>query len=179
MIGMLTEIPVRDRCMARPTESDDLSEPDLYWAGHSGWATLPGAVVGIGISVVVMLAAPSIGNLADLTPSTTALIRFWLVLTGWAVAGVVWAYRGASFVYRLTPGHLYVDFGMLYRPVPAFRLADVTSVECWAWRLRRVFGVGSVIVQSSGRDPVRMGGIFRPDRFADVIRRAAKEARSQ
>jgi len=164
--------------MALPPEADDPSEPDLYWAGHSGWAMLPGVVIGAGLSAIVMLAAPSVGNLVDLAPNTTALIRFWLVLVGWIAAGLVWAYRGASFVYRLTPRHLYVDFGSLYRPLPPVALVDVTDVECWAWRLRRVFGVGSVVVRVSGRSPLRMSGIFRPIRFATAIRRAIKEARN-
>ena len=165
--------------MARPTESDDPAEPDLYWAGHSGWAMLPGLVIGVAVSAVVMLAAPSVGDLVSLAPDTTAFIRFWIVLIGWVSAGLIWAYRGASFVYRLTPRHLYVEFGRLYRPVRPIRLADVTGVECRAWTLRRLFGVGAVIVRAEGRPPVRMGGVFRPHQFAQAIRRAVEEARGR
>ena len=162
--------------MARPTERDDPAEPDLYWAGHSGWAMLPGLVVGVAASAAVMLAAPPVGDLVDLAPDTTAFIRFWLVLIGWAAAGLVWAYRGASYVYRLTPRHLFVEFGMLRRPVPPIPLTSVTGVECRAWTLRRLFGVGAVVVRAEGRPPVRLSGVFRPDRFAQAIRRAASEA---
>jgi hypothetical protein len=145
--------------MARPTEPDDPAEPDLYWAGHSGWAMLPGLVIGVAGSAVVMLAAPSVGNLADLSPDTTAFLRFWLVFIGWIAAGLVWAYRGASFVYRLT-----------------VRLADVTAVECRAWSLRRLFGVGAVVVRARSRPPLYLGGVFRPHQFAQAIRRAVQEA---
>lgn len=165
--------------MARPTEPDDPAEPDLYWAGHSGWAMMPGLVIGIALSAIVMLAAPSVGDLVDLSPDTTAFLRFWLVLIGWIVAGLVWAYRGASFVYRLTPRHLFVEFGRLYRPIPPIRLADVTAVECRAWSLRRLFGVGAVVVRAHSRPPLYLGGVFRPQQFALAIRRAVKGARGE
>jgi hypothetical protein len=165
--------------MARPTDPDDPSEPDLYWAGHSGFAMLPGAVVGAALSAVVMLAAPSVGGLANLAPDTTAFIRFWLILLGWAAAGLVWAYRGASYVYRLTPRHLFVEYGMLRPPTPPIPLRDVTDVEQRAWLLRRLFGVGAVIVRAAGRPPVRLRGVFRPERLEAAIRKAVKEARAE
>lgn len=165
--------------MARPPEPDDPAEPDLYWAGHSGFAMLPGAVVGAVLSAVVMLAAPSVGDLVDLSPDTTAFIRFWLVLLGWAAAGLVWAYRGASYVYRLTPRHLFVEFGMLHRPVTPIPLANVTAIEQRAWTLRRLFGVGAVVVRAEGRAAIRLSGVFRPGRFAQAIRRAVKEAKGE
>jgi hypothetical protein len=68
---------------------------------------------------------------------------------------------------------------MLHRPVPPIPLAVVTDVECRAWTLRRLFGVGAVIVRAEGRPPVRMTGVFRPHRFAHAVRRAAKEARAE
>jgi membrane protein YdbS with pleckstrin-like domain len=161
--------------MALPTDSADPAEPDLYWAGHSGWAMLPGLVVGVVLSAVVMLGLTSVGDWVDLDPETTAFIRFWVVLLGWIVAGVVWAYRGASFVYRLTPRHLFIDFGMLFRPVAPIPLTDIEEIEWRAWALRRLFGVGSLILRVRGRPPVRLRGIFRPQQFLAAIRRATKK----
>jgi uncharacterized membrane protein YdbT with pleckstrin-like domain len=163
--------------MAPPKDPPDPAEPDLYWAGHSGWAMMPGVVVGALASAVVMLGLPRLGEWVNLPDRWTVVLRFWLVLSGWITAGVVWAYRGASFVYRLTPSRLYVDFGMLYPPVPPIPLDRVTGVECRAWALRRLFGVGAVIVRVDGRPPVRLRGIFRPDRLARAIEQAAAKAR--
>jgi uncharacterized membrane protein YdbT with pleckstrin-like domain len=165
--------------MAKPTAADDPAEPDLYWAGHSGFAMLPGAVVGAAVSAVVMLAAPSVGSLVDLSRDTTAFVRFWLVLLGWAAAGLVWAYRGASYVYRLTPRHLVVEYGMFHRPVAPIPLIDVTAVDQRAWVLRRLFGVGAVVVRADGRAPVRLSGVFRPERLAQAIRKAVREAKGE
>jgi membrane protein YdbS with pleckstrin-like domain len=138
---------------------------------------LPGLVVGAAISAVIMLGASPIAGWFDWPKDWTALIRFWLILAGWLVAGVIWTYRAASFVYRLTPRGLHVDFGMMYRPVPVVPLKEVTDVECRAWVLRRLFGVGSVIVRTGKGSDVRMRGILHPERFADAIRAAVAKAR--
>jgi membrane protein YdbS with pleckstrin-like domain len=158
-------------------EPPDPAEPDLYWAGHSGWAMLPGFVLGVLASAAVMLSAPPIGKWVNMPPDWTAFLRFWLVLLGWIAAGIVWLYRGASFVYRLTPLRLYADFGMVYPPTPPIPLVEIVEIECRSWSLRRWFRVGSVIVRTQGRPPVRLRGIFRPDRFADAIRAAVRAAK--
>jgi len=161
------------------SDPPDPAEPDLYWAGHSGWAMLPTLVVGLILSAIIMLGAPPLGNLIGLPSDWTAFLTFWLVLLGWIGAAIDWSYRGAAFVYRLTPRRLYADFGMLYRPVPPIPLSEVISVEHRAWALRRLFGVGSVIVHARGRPPLRLRGIFRPVRFADAIRAAVLEAQAE
>jgi hypothetical protein len=163
--------------MATRPEAPDPAEADLYWAGHSGWAMMPGAVLGGVVSVIVLFGLPRLGDWLDLPEEWTAFVRFWVVLISWIAAGLVWAYRGASFVYRLTPVRLYADFGMLYRPVPPIELAKVTGIEQRAWALRRAFGVGAIVVRSDGRPPVRLRGIYRPDQFADAIRSAVEKAR--
>jgi hypothetical protein len=45
--------------------------------------------------------------------------------------------------------------------------------------LRRLFGVGSVIVHARGRPPLRLRGIFRPERFAEAIRAAVRQAQAE
>jgi hypothetical protein len=165
--------------MVSPIEPPDPAEPDLYWSGYSGFATLPGAVVGVLASAVIMLGAPPLGDWFDLPEDWTAFVRFWLILLGWLSASVVWVYRAAGFVYRLTPSRLFVDYGMLYLPVPPIPLATVTGVECRAWALRRLFGVGTVVVRVEGRTPIRLHGIFRPERFAAAIREAIEMTKGQ
>jgi hypothetical protein len=164
--------------MAPEPDFPDPSEPDLYWSGHSGFAMLPGVVVGALASAVVMLGLSPFGELVNLPEDWTAVLRFWLVLLGWVAAGLVWSYRGAAFVYRLTPSHLYADFGILYRPIPSTPIAIITKVEGGAWALRRLFRVGSVTVYAEGREPLRMSGIFRPELFADAIRAAVEKAQA-
>ena len=169
----------RTPAMAESNEPRDPAQPDLYWSGHSGWAMLPGLVIGGATSALVMLAAPPIGDWVELREDWTAFIRFWLVLIGWIAAGLVWAYRGGSYVYRLTPTHLHADFGMLYRPVQPIALGEITTIECRAWALRRLFGVGVVIVRAKDHKPLRMPGIFRPDQFAEAIRLAKANSTSK
>ena len=158
--------------MSPPTEPPDPGQPDLYWAGVSGWAMLPGVIVGGAVSAAVMLGGPSVGTLLGLPADWTAFVLFWLTVAAWIAIGLTWTYRGASYVYRLTPERLYLDYGALFRPVPPVELRAVEAVAVRAWALRRLFGVGAVIVHVAGRPPVRMRGIFRPHEFADAIRAA-------
>ncbi len=151
----------------------DPSEPDLYWSGHSGWATLPSIVIGIVISATLMLGAEYLSEWTQLHDEWAAFAAFWMILFCWAGMAIVWTYRSASFVYRLTPKTLYSDFGMLYGPTPPIPLASITDVACRASALRRMFGVGSVMVVSEGRAPLRLRGIFQPERFAEAILKAA------
>ncbi|HVK13663.1 MAG TPA: PH domain-containing protein [Gemmataceae bacterium] len=162
--------------MASPTEPPDPGQPDLYWAGVSGWAMLPGVIVAGAVSAVAMLGGPPLGAFVGLPADWTAFVLFWVTVVFWIGIGLTWIYRGASYVYRLTPGRLYLDFGMLYRPTPPVELDRVEAVEVRAWALRRLFGVGSVIVHTAGGRPIRMRGIFRPHEFADAIRAAIKKA---
>jgi hypothetical protein len=162
--------------MAKPTIPPDPAEPDLYWAGHSGWAMIPGLVIGAVVSVIVLFGLPPIGDWIGLPYDWTAFLLFWITFFCWVAAGIVWAYRGSSFVYRLTPRRLYVDFGALYPPVTPIDLSGVTGVECRAWALRRLFGVGAIIVRAEDRPPVRLRGIFRPERFAEAIGEAVQKA---
>ena len=157
----------------------DPSEPDLYWSGHSGFAMLPGMVIGVLLSAAFMFGALPLAEWLDLPEDWTVFVRFWLILLGWTAAGLVWVYRAASFVYRLTPTRLYIDFGMLYRPTSPIELSKVTSVVCRAWVLRRLFRVGSIIIHSKDRAPVRLRGLFRPELFASAIESAVDAARGK
>ena len=82
--------------MALPTEPPDPGQPDLYWAGVSGWAMLPGARVGETISAVAMLAGPWLGSLIRLPADWTAFVLFWVTVVAWITAGLVWTYRGPA-----------------------------------------------------------------------------------
>lgn len=154
----------------------DPSEPDLLWSGHSGWATLPSIVIGALASVAFMFGAKYLSEWTLLHDDWAAFAAFWVILLCWAGMAIVWTYRSASFVYRLTPKTLYADFGMFYRPTPSIPLASINSVTCRAWAFRRLFGVGSVLIYSEGRKPLRLRGIFQPERFAEAILKAAGKA---
>jgi membrane protein YdbS with pleckstrin-like domain len=164
--------------MTDPSNAPDPSETDLYWSGQSGFAMLPGLVIGVLASAIVMLGLPPLGQWIHLPEDWIAVVRFWLVLVGWVALGLIWSYRGAAFVYRLTSAHLFLDFGIFFRPTPPISLASVTKIECRAWALRRLFHVGSVIVYARGRKPVRLRGIFQPQLFAQAIEIAVAKAQS-
>lgn len=158
--------------------STDPAEPDLYWAGPSGWAMIPGALLGGVLSAVLMFGGPPVAARIGMDADWGTFLWFWVAIAGWAAAGLVWAYRGACFVYRLTPRHLYTDFGPLYRPMAPVELRAVTAVECPVGPLRRLLNVGPVVVRVGDR-PLRLPGVFRPDAFAQAIRDAGRRARGE
>lgn len=165
--------------MPEPTSTvDDPSEADLYWAGASGWAMLPGLVVGSVLSAIGMFGLPPLGAYVGLPVDWSAFVLFWLAMLGWASLGLMWAYRGSSLVYRLTSKHLFIDYGRFYRPTPPVPLGEIRSITVRAWALRRLFGVGAVTVHCDGRD-VRMRGIFRPEKFAEAIQSAINRLRAE
>src|SRR5262249_28250619 len=168
--------PAEVRMAASPGPPDP-AQPDLYWSGPSGWAMIPGVLIGGAVSLIVLFGLPPIGRWVGLPPDWTSFLLFWLTLFGWIALGLVWAYRGASFVYRLTPSHLYVDFGMLYRPVAPIELAQVVGARGGAWGRGGVCGVGWLMVRGEARPPLWLRAIFRPERFAAVIRDAVAKAR--
>jgi hypothetical protein len=126
-----------------------------------------------------MFGALPLAEWLNLREDWTVFVRFWVILIGWIAAGVYWVYRASSFVYRLTPLYLHVDFGLLYGPVAPIPLTSVIGVECRAWVLRRLFRVGSVIIHIDGGSPVRLRGIFRPDKFCDAIQAAVAKAKGK
>ena len=87
-VGILNPAP-RDRTRhvsALPTEPPDSGQPDLYWAGVSGWAMLPAALVGGAVSAVAMLAGPRLGSLVGLPADWTTFVLFWLTVAAWITA---------------------------------------------------------------------------------------------
>ena len=156
----------------------DPSEPELYWAGPSGWATVPGILVGGAISAVAMIFLPPLGEWISLPADWTAFAVFWLVVATWVVVGLLWIYRGACFVYRLTSQHLFLDFGWLYRPTAPIKVGHIKEVQVRAWALRRLFAVGAVVIVVDGRVTMRLRSIFRPEEFADAIRKAVEAAKA-
>jgi uncharacterized membrane protein YdbT with pleckstrin-like domain len=150
---------------------------DLYWAGPSGWATVPGILVGGAVSAVAMIVMPPLGEWVRLPADWTAFVVFWLVILVWAFVGLVWIYRGACFVYRLTPSHIFLDFGWLYRPTAAIALDRIETVKIRAWLLRRLFHVGAVVIIHDGQS-TRLRSVFRPELFADAIRAAIQQMKA-
>lgn len=158
--------------MTTETRSNDPALADLYWAGPSGYAVLPTVIIGGVLSPVVLLGMRPLSGWFNLSEEGTSFLHFGTILVPWLIAGAIWTYRSASFVYRLTPTHLHVDYGMLFRPFPPIAMAEIVAVTATRWQ--RWLRFGTVIVNLRGRPRLKLRHVHRPELFAAAIARQAK-----
>jgi len=155
----------------------DPSQPDLAWHGYSGWAMLPSFVVCLLASTVLLTAGWFFDDARSVIDQLGSLAVFALTWAIWIVQLIRWLYRGSTYVYRLTPRHIYLDLGFLYPPEPPVEVAKITDVEWGANLLGRWFGVGWVTVCEDNRERITMAGIHRPAALAEQVEAAVKRAR--
>lgn len=158
--------------------NSDPSESDLAWRGYSGWAMLPSFTVCILLSVVLLTSRWFIEDVRGIGEKIGSLVFFWITWAIWGIQILRWLYRGASYVYRLTPKHLFIDRGFLHSPELPIALASVTRVEVGSNLLARFFNAGWVCVFVERREPVCMSGLLFPEQFAREIEAAIKNARA-
>jgi membrane protein YdbS with pleckstrin-like domain len=155
--------------------SADPSHRDLAWRGYSGWAMLPSFTVCVLLSLALLTGSWFFEDMRGIGQEVGMLIFFAATMVIWVAQLFRWLYRGATYIYRLTPASLFVDRGFLYRPEAAVELGDITSVHWGSNALNRFFGVGWVVLSFATREPVTLTGILRPAAFAEEIQ-AAKNA---
>lgn len=153
------------------------AQTDLAWCSYSGWAMLPSFIICILLSGVLLMGGWFFDDIRGLGQQAGSFIFFQITLAIWIVQLLRWLYRGATYVYRLTPNRLFLDRGFLYNASSAIDLEKVTEVHWGSNMLNRFFGVGWVMLESEGRAPELLTGILRPAAFAEAIEAAAKKSR--
>src|SRR5262249_31087178 len=140
---------------------------------------MPSFLVCLALSVLLLTGGWFFEGIRGLGEESGSFTFFAATIAIWTVQAVRWLYRGATYIYRLTPRHLFVDWGFLYYPVPPLELARVTAVR-WGWMvLGRPFRVGWVRVRlESGREECLIG-IQRPQGFAELIQKWVRQARQE
>ena len=156
----------------------DPAETDLAWRGYSGWAMLPSFAVCILLSAVLLMGGWFFDEIRGIGERVGSLAFFYIVWAIWIVQGVRWLYRGATYVYRLTPRHIFIDRGFMWPPEPAIDLTKVTRIEVGSNALARLFGAGWLCVYIEGREPVCLSGLLRPKEFARLIEAAVKSMKN-
>lgn len=154
----------------------DPAETDLAWRGYSGWAMLPSTVVCFLLSAVLLTSGWFFDDVRAIGKRVGSLVLFWATGVIWAVQIIRWFYRGASYVYRLTPRHLYIDKGFWYHPMAPIDLAKVSKVEVGSNPLARLFDAGWVYLSVDGRESVCLSGLQNPAEFARMILETVKKA---
>jgi hypothetical protein len=160
------------------TMAPDPSQPDLAWRGYSGWAMLPGFIVCGFMSACLLMSSWFFDEARGVEQKIGSLTVFGLAWAVWIFQLFRWLYRGASYVYRLTPKFLFVDRGFLYNPEPPVDLAKEVNVKWGADWLGRFIGVGWVALAAEGREELTLTGVRRPAAFAEEIEAAAKKIKT-
>jgi uncharacterized membrane protein YdbT with pleckstrin-like domain len=156
----------------------DPSQPDLAWRGYSGWAMLPSFVICVLITLALLTGGWFFEDVRGIGQEFGWLVYLEIAAAVWMVQLLRWLYRGASFVYRLTPAFLYVDFGWLYNPTPPVELARVTKVAWGSDLFGRLLGTGRVVIECEGRAPLTLTGVLRPAAFAEEIEATVKKRKT-
>src|SRR5438270_8502917 len=103
----------RGAAMLRATEE---GEPDLMWKGYSSAAMVPSFLLCAAASVVLLAGGWFFEEMRGLSEQVGWFLFYGTTVAIWTVQLARWLYRGATYVYRLTPKHLFLDWGFLHRP---------------------------------------------------------------
>jgi len=157
--------------MTTPDESRDAALVDRVWVGYHPRAMMPAIALVAVASLAVWSGRWYWDDISVLTDRAGAWVVFALAWGVWPALVGVFLYRTITLTYRLTDRAVLVDFGMLYRPVPAIPVAEITTVVVGGWWLMRWLGVGWVEVRTATR-LVRLAGVRHPQVFAEKLRAA-------
>jgi hypothetical protein len=157
-----------------PASLDPTVETDLWWGGYAGRTMLPGFCVCALVTVALVFGAYLLWSDYGQGPALARHEFYSVAAALWLFQLVRWVYRLVGFNYRLTTRRLFWGRGFLYPPTQPVVLKDVQGVSVMQSALERWLGVGRICVQA--REPALLEGVYEPQRIAERIRQAAKEA---
>jgi uncharacterized membrane protein YdbT with pleckstrin-like domain len=146
------------------------------WSGTYSPKAMFGPFLGAAILTVLgMIIAMMVGPPGLLV----AIIAAGVV---WAALALVLLYRRLTVRYRLTTFRFFHDTGLLSRTGNRVEVIDIDDVTVHQGLVERMFGVGTIVIQSSDTTDPRLSlpGIDEAKRVADLIdgtRRAERQRR--
>jgi membrane protein YdbS with pleckstrin-like domain len=161
------------------TTNNQLPDPalrELVWIGYHPRTMAPLGIVLVLVSLVLWTGQWYQSDLSDLADRIGSLTLFALAWAVWPALVAIFLYRTVTYTYRLTDREVLVDFGFLFRPVPAVPLSDISAVVTGGSWLRKQFGVGWVEVRTTDRS-VRLPGVRHPSSFAIAVRNAVAKCK--
>jgi len=162
--------PAAGRSRGNPPTEEEL------WSGTYSPRAMIGPAIGLGVLTVVALVAAGLAF-------PPALIFVGLgALALWAVMGLVLLYRRMTVRYRLTTFRFFHEMGLLSRTRNRVEVIDINDVTLHQGIIGRMFGVGTVHIQSSDvtHPNLDLVGIENAREVTDLIdntRRAERERR--
>jgi membrane protein YdbS with pleckstrin-like domain len=160
--------PSGDGASVIPDEEREL------WKGRTSWKHYAGRLILLFLGNVVIAVLLYKG--ASRFDWLTGQAAFWACLLVVGISGllvglpVLWSVFGHR--YRFTTQRLFIERGILSKTIDQTELIRIDDVQTYKSLLNRIFGLGSVVINStdvSDRN-VRLEGITDPDTVADDIR---------
>jgi membrane protein YdbS with pleckstrin-like domain len=154
---------------SQPTEEE-------LWTGTYSPKAMVGPAAGLGVLTVVALV---VGGIAF--PPALIFVGIGAVIL-WAILGLVLLYRRMTVRYRLTTFRFFHETGLLSRTRNRVEVIDINDVTLHQGIIERMFGVGTVHIQSSDvtHPDIDLPGIENVRQVTDLIdntRRAERERR--
>jgi membrane protein YdbS with pleckstrin-like domain len=168
--------------------SPDKSEPrvaereeiDIWWGSYAGRAMLPGFMLCLLVTVLLLALDWYLGFRHLRTYLISSAI---LSLAGavWLFEGTRWFYRMIAVNYRLTNRRLLYTRGFKVPDNWTVELARVAQVSVLRSPLERLLGIGRISIQvyDSSLPPLILEAVLAPERVARTIRRRARQAQAQ
>jgi membrane protein YdbS with pleckstrin-like domain len=146
------------------------------WSGSYSPKAMVGLFAAAGVVTVVGL------GFAVLSGGPGLLIWVIAAVVLWGALASLLAYRRLTVRYRLTTYRFFHELGLLSRVGNRIEVIDIDDVTVHQGLVERMFGVGTIIIQSSDRtDPeLKLPGIEDAKQVADLIdgtRRAERNRR--
>lgn len=132
---------VKDELKARQAAGDEV-ETSLWSGGYSPKAMVGTWIFGAVLGLVVLIAA-------GIYFSGYFLWALLAVLVIWAITAGMYAYRRLGVHYELTTQRFIHQSGILSRRTDRIEVIDIDDVSVKQGLVERIFGVGSVVIQSS------------------------------
>jgi hypothetical protein len=157
----------------------DPGQQDLAWKGFSSAALLPSFLACAALTLLLLTGGWFFEEIRVIGEEVGWFLFFGLTIVIWAVQTLRVLYRGATYVYRLTPRYLFIDRGFLSRRAEPLDLASVIDVVWGHGWLGGPFDVGWVLVRGGDGREEWLTGIKHPGAFAAQIRHQAKSAKEE
>lgn len=154
-------------------------EIDVWWGAYDPRALVPGVLVGLTNTLLVIILAWLLWRDHGLSDSLARWLAYYLNAFLWAWHLVGWGWTLASTTYRLTTQRLLIWHGFRQLPPPPVHLRDLVEVQVQQTPLEKYLGVGKLLLHMRGSEERRLlAGVRHPQEIAGLIRHTAARAAS-
>ncbi|HEV2948359.1 MAG TPA: hypothetical protein VGX70_13355 [Gemmataceae bacterium] len=167
--------------LERKTEPhiDENQETDIWWGSYAGRTMIPGFVVCILLTTLIIWGVWLIWPEPDNRPHLERYTTYILAGAVWSFQLIRWGYRILAINYRLTTHRLFCQRGFQRAGMTAIDLAKIATVRIERAPLENQLKVGRlrIIPVDPSQPPLLLEGVWRPNQIAALIMKQVQQAR--